>query len=102
MICVLATIEVVEGRMGDFLEVFQGLAPKVQAEQGCLEYAPWVDLPTEIGGQPAARPNTVTIVEKWESVEALERHLMAPHMVEFRKVTGSMRTGSELRLLQPA
>ncbi len=85
MICVIATIEVAEGRREEFLSEFRKLIPKVRAEQGCLEYTPMVDVPTHLGRQAPPLHNTVTVVEKWESVEALEKHLMAPHMVEYRK-----------------
>ena len=100
MICVIATIEVVPGRRQEFLAVFQELAPIVRAEKGCVEYLPMVDLPTSIPGQPPVNDNVVTVVEKWESVAALETHLMAPHMAEFRKQTAGLRTGITLRILQ--
>jgi quinol monooxygenase YgiN len=101
MICVIATIETAPGRRGDLLAVFQQLVPKVQAEHGCLEYAPMIDLPSSVPGQPVARENVVTVVEKWESVEALEVHLMAPHMLDFRKTTDALRRGVTLQILQP-
>jgi len=102
MICVLATIELAEGRRDDFLAEFHKVVPLVLAEQGCLEYQPMVDLPTEIGAQVPERSDVVTVVEKWESVDALEAHLLAPHMTEFRKATSEMRAGILLQILQPA
>jgi quinol monooxygenase YgiN len=102
MICVIATIEVAAGRRDDFLAAFRQLVPKVKAETGCLEYGPMIDLPTSIAGQPPARGDVVTVVEKWESIETLEAHLMAPHMLQFRKTTEGMRAGIALRVLQPA
>ncbi len=99
MICVIATIELNEGRREEFLAIFRELVPKVLAEEGCLEYAPMVDVPTELPGQPPADDNVVTVVEKWSSVEALERHLMAPHMGEFRQQTEPLRRGVTLRVL---
>lgn len=102
MIRVIATIELAEGRRDDFLAIFRELGPKVRAEAGCREYAAWIDMPTILGSQPPARESVVTILEKWESVEALETHLMAPHMQEFRKATETMRRGIQLRLLEPA
>jgi quinol monooxygenase YgiN len=102
MICVIARIEVAEGRRDDFLAQFRQLVPKVLAEEGCLEYGPMVDVPTNIGAQEPARQNVVTIVEKWESIEALESHLMAPHMVEYRKVVKPMVVGTSLDILEPA
>jgi quinol monooxygenase YgiN len=102
MIHVIATIEVVRGRRDDFLAVLRELVPKVLAEEGCLEYGPWLDLPTSVPAQPEARQQVVTVVEKWESIEALEAHLMAPHMREFRQQTEPMRVGVSLQILEPA
>lgn len=102
MIRVIATIELAEGRRDDFLAVLRQLVPKVLAEEGCVEYGPWVDLPTNIPAQPEARDNVVTVVERWERIEALEAHLMSPHMLEFRQTTGPMRTGVALQILKPA
>jgi quinol monooxygenase YgiN len=102
MICVIATIEVAEGRRDELLAAFRQLVPKVLAEPGCLEYGPMVDLPSIMPAQPPERANVVTVVEKWASVEALETHLMAPHMGEFRKTTEALRVGLSLQILQPA
>ena len=102
MIRVIATIELAEGRRDDFLTVLRQLVPKVLAEEGCLEYGPWVDLPTGVPAQPEVRHHVVTVVEKWEGIEALEAHLMAPHMLEFRQTTESMRVGVTLQILEAA
>jgi len=102
MICVIATIELAPGRRQEFLKEFQRLVPKVLAEPGCLEYAPMVDVDGALPSQEPARENVVTVVEKWESVEALQAHLMAPHMAEFRETTQQMRTNVRLQILQPA
>jgi quinol monooxygenase YgiN len=102
MIRVIATIEVVQGRRDDFLAVLRELVPKVLAEEGCAEYGPWVDVPTSIPAQPEMRPDMVTVVEKWESIQALETHLMAPHMLEFRRRTEPLRVGVTLQILAPA
>ncbi len=104
MIRVLATIETADGCRDAFLEIFHALAPKVLEEAGCLEYGPMVDIETTLKAQGPLRPNTVVIVEKWESVEALEDHLMAPHMLAYRKEVkqkGLVKTSS-LQILEPA
>ena len=106
MICVIATIEVAEGRRGELLAEFRKIVPKVLeeagcleygpmvlAEEGCIEYGPMVDVPTSIAAQPPARDNVVTVVEKWERIEALESHLIAPHMLEYRKAVKEMVAG---------
>jgi quinol monooxygenase YgiN len=102
MIHVIATIETSPGRREDFLAAFQELVPDVRAEQGCLEYGPAVDLPTSIADQPAARDNVVTVIEKWDSVEALRKHLGAPHMLRYRRTVKDLVLGVSIRVLEPA
>ena len=102
MICVIATIEVNEGQRDAFLKEFAQLVPKVRAEDGCIEYGPMVDVPTNIPVQPPERKNVVTVVEKWESVEALETHLIAPHMLEYKKAVKDIVAGMSIQVLEPA
>jgi len=102
MICVIAKIEVAEGRRDDFLAAFRKIVPSVVAEEGCLEYGPMVDVSTRIPGQAPGQDHVVTVVEKWESVEALEAHLIAPHMVEYRKSVKGLVVGTSLEILRPA
>jgi quinol monooxygenase YgiN len=102
MICVIAKIEVAEGRRDELLAEFHRIVPKVLEEEGCLEYGPMVHVPTSIPAQTAPRDDIVTVVEKWESVEALEAHLMAPHMVEYRKAVKPLVVSTSLEILRPA
>jgi quinol monooxygenase YgiN len=99
MICVIATIETAPGRRDDLLAVFKQLVPLVLAENGCIEYAPTIDVPCDLAG---SRPNVVTMVEKWESLAALQAHLATPHMAEFRNQTADMRLSLSLQILEPA
>jgi quinol monooxygenase YgiN len=102
MIHVLATIETAPGRRDDFLAAFHELVPDVRAEGGCLEYGPAVDLATPIGEQPAVRENVVTVIEKWESVDALKKHLEAPHMQRYRRTVRDLVKSVAIRVLEPA
>ena len=102
MICVIAAIEVAEGRRDEFLTVFRKLVPVVRAEAGCLEYGPMLDYPAGLAGQQPLRPNTVTVLEKWQSPAALEAHLATAHMQKFFADTQRLRKGLVLQILQPA
>jgi quinol monooxygenase YgiN len=102
MICVLARIELREGQREEFLKVFRGLVPTVLREDGCFEYGPMIDVPANLGVATPVRDNVVTIVEKWASVEALQRHLAATHMMEYRQTVKALVAGVELQILQPA
>jgi quinol monooxygenase YgiN len=102
MICVLATIETIPGGRDEMLAVFRKLVPQVRAECGCVEYTPMIDVASGLQGQAPLRDNVVTVVEKWESMAALQSHLATPHMAEFRSRTEHLRRGLTLRILGPA
>jgi len=102
MIHVIATIELAEGKREAFLKRVHQLVPKVKAEKGCLEYGPAIDLPSGIKAQIPLRDNGVTMIEKWADLKALEAHLSAPHMMEYREDVKGMVLGTKLQVLQPA
>ncbi len=102
MIHVIASIEVNDGKRDAFLTEFHKIVPAVHAENGCIEYGPTVDVDSGISRQLPVRENVVTIVEKWESLEALHAHLQAPHMLEYRERVKDLIKGAQLQVLQPA
>jgi quinol monooxygenase YgiN len=102
MIHVLATIETAPGRRDDFLAAFAEVVPDVRAEVGCVEYGPAIDVATSIGDQAAPRDDVITVIEKWVSVDALTKHLEAPHMQRYRRTVKDIVTGVSIRVLEPA
>ena len=101
MIFVIATIEVKPGKREAFLAEFHRNVPNVRAEKGCVEYGPTVDAKTDIKAQIPLRENVVTIVEKWESLQALHAHLAAPHMATYRERVKDYVAGTTLQILEP-
>ena len=101
MIYVIATIEVKPGKCEAFVAEFKKNLPNVRAEKGCLEYGATVDLRTDIKAQIPFRENVVTIVEKWESLDALKAHLVAPHMTTYRERVRHYVVGTTLQILEP-
>ena len=101
MIHVLATIRVARGRRAEFLNHFHALVPLVLAEKGCIEYGSAVDLRTPVSSE-SPREDVVTVIEKWESFEALQNHLAAVHMHQYRQTVKELVVGVELLVLQPA
>jgi quinol monooxygenase YgiN len=102
MIHVIATIEINEGKRDAFLQEFHRLVPLVRAEAGCLEYGPTVDEPANLPRQIPIRDNVVTVIEKWESLAALNAHLQAAHMAEYRIRVKDLVRGAQLQILRPA
>lgn len=102
MIHVLATIEVTPGKRDTLLEEMKKIVPLVQAEEGCIEYGPAIDVETNLGILTAVRENEVMVIEKWTSLETLTRHLGAPHMIEYRTRVRGLVQRVGLRILEPA
>ncbi|HJS07959.1 MAG TPA: putative quinol monooxygenase [Pirellulales bacterium] len=102
MIVVLATIELHSGKREDFLREFRKIVPLVRAEEGCIEYFPAVDQASGLPVQGSLRDDVVVVIEKWASVPALERHLIAPHMMEYRPKVKEFVKRVGLQILTPA
>ena len=102
MIIVIATVQVADGKRDEFLNHFRELVPKVEEEEGCLEYGPTIDVETNIAAQGDVRANIVTVVEKWEDLEALEMHLVAQHMLEYRNKVKDLVENVSLQVVEPA
>ncbi len=102
MIYVIATVEVKPGKREALLAELRRNVPNVVAEQGCLGYEPTLDAHTEIPAQLPPRADAVTIVERWESLEALRAHLAAPHMATYRERTKDLVARVTLQILEPA
>ncbi|MCT4627881.1 putative quinol monooxygenase [Halodesulfovibrio sp.] len=101
MIRVIASVKVKEGKLQEFLAIFNANIPSVLEEDGCIEYVPTVDVATSLDSQQVDN-QLVTIIEKWESVEALEAHLKAPHMVEYVNAVSDIVEDVALKVLQDA
>lgn len=101
MINVVASVQIKEGLLGEFLELFKANIPNVLAEKGCIEYAPLVDIPTDFPPQEM-NENVVTIIEKWDSLEDLRAHISAPHMAEFQKKEKEFVEKVSLKVLKEA
>ena len=102
VIHVIATVEVGAGKRDAFLVEFHRLMPSVQAENGCIEYGPTIDVTSGLGIQTPSRENIVTILEKWDSLDALRAHVAAPHMAEYRIRVKDLVVSVKLQVLQPA
>jgi len=102
MIYVIATVELNEGDKEKYLAELKRVMPLVHKEKGCLEYGPAVDVPTGIPIQVAPRQNVVTLIERWESVDALKLHLTQPHFLEYRERVKDVMKSVSIQVLTPA
>lgn len=101
MIHVIASLQIKEGRIAEFVEIFKANIPNVLKEQGCIEYVPTVDVPTSLPPQEL-NGNAVTIVEKWNRLDDLLAHLSAPHMLAYGQQVKDLVVGKSLKILRDA
>jgi len=101
MIYVIASIHVKKGRLQDFIEVFKSNVPNVREERGCIQYVPTVDINADLPPQ-ILDENVVTVIENWESLDALRDHLATPHMLAYREKVKGIVEDISIKVLREA
>jgi quinol monooxygenase YgiN len=102
MIHVVAVITAKPGLRDSILQAFRANVPAVKAEQGCLEYGAAIDFDDGPKFQTKYGPDTLLVVEKWESMDALKAHAAAPHMAAYAAKTKEMVASRLIHILSPA
>ena len=101
MIYVVATIHIKPEHREAFIEIFKANVPAVLAEEGCIEYQPAVDFNSGLPTQDRA-PNSMLVLEKWESYDHLQAHFVAPHMKAYQQQVKGMVEGVSIKILEAA
>lgn len=81
------------------LDSFTRLMPTVLQEAGCHGYAPLIDHQANVSFQ-ATNPDSIMMLEQWESVAHLEAHLNTPHMKAWSNAVKSDVLDVNIRILQ--
>ena len=98
---VVAIITAKPGKREKVLQAFHANIPNVRAEEGCIEYGPTVDtigvgaIQTEIG------PDAFVVIEKWESLDHLKAHALAPHMKKYAAQVQGLLADRVIHVLSP-
>ena len=100
MIYVVATIELLPGKRGEFLALQKSLLPLVRAEVGCIEYVSTIDLPLNPDKHPP-RGDVVVMQEKWETLDHLKAHAVASHMNDFRTKSKPLVKSTKVEVFEP-
>jgi len=87
MIRVVAVITTNPGRREELLAAFRANVPNVRAEKGCIEYAGHIDAANVGPFQTDYGPDSLVVLESWESPDALRAHVTAPHMKAYSEKT---------------
>lgn len=72
MIKVVAKNYIQEGKFEDILDLYKELVEKTIKEPGCIKYELFQDI---------NNPRILTMIEEWESIEALDSHEKTEHFV---------------------
>jgi len=102
MIHVIAVLTAKPGKREEILRHFRANVPAVRAEKGCIEYGAAVDAENALKFQTKWGPDTFLVIEKWESMDALQAHAAAPHMVAYAAKTRELMASRVIHILSPA
>jgi quinol monooxygenase YgiN len=102
MIHVVAIITAKPGKREEILEAFRANVPAVHAEAGCIEYGPAIDAEGMGSFQAKFGPDTFVVLEKWESIDHLNAHAVAPHMKAYGAKTKDLIASRVIHVLSPA
>ena len=102
MIRVVAILTAKPGCRDEVLAAFQANAPTVRQEEGCIEYVAHVDAEGIGPFQTKFGPETLVILETWESPEALASHAVVPHMKEYGRKTKDLVQSRAIHVLAAA
>ena len=98
MIHVLASIRVKPGKRDILIEHLKFNIPNVIKEKGCIEYNATIDVDYHMDNQTFDE-NMVTIIEKWEDLDSLKKHMNAPHMLTYRENVKDLVENNSLKIL---
>lgn len=83
------------------IDSFAIAVPLVLKEEGCHGYSPLVDHAAQVAFQATA-PDSIMMVEQWETVAHLEAHLNTVHMKEHNERVKDSVLDVHIRILEEA
>lgn len=101
MIHVVAIITAQSGQREKVLAAFNANVPAVLAEDGCIEYGATIDAKDLPPGRNSVGPDTFVVIEKWESLAALQAHAVSPHMKAYGASVKEMVANRVIHVLEP-
>ena len=98
---VVAVITAKTGMREKILEAFHQNSSTVRQEQGCVEYIATVDANDAGALQTKFGDDTFVVVEKWESLGALNDHAASSHMAAYAQKTKDLIESRVIHVLSP-
>ena len=100
MIHVVAVITANSGMRAQILEAFKANTVAVRAEAGCIEYGAVIDAEGVGPFQTKFGEDTFAVIEKWESLDHLMAHTVAPHMKAYASKVHDMLESRSIHVLE--
>ena len=102
MIHVVAILTAKPGMRDAVLEAFRAVMPAVHAEPGCIEYQPVLDAESAGAFQTLLGADVFIVIEKWQSMAALQAHGRSPHMASYNATTRDLVANAAIHVLTAA
>ncbi len=89
MIIVIARAEVNPGDIAEIKPILDAMMRATWAESGCLSYSMAIESETD---------GVISVVERWDSEDALKRHFTTPYMARFNADAQRMLKSMSLKV----
>ncbi|MTD27752.1 putative quinol monooxygenase [Erwinia sorbitola] len=101
MLTVIAEICIKPGRRTAVLHAIEKLTPTVLDEEGCGSYQALIDHKAQVPWKQYS-PDSIFMVEQWESLRHLEQHQQTDHMEAHRTAIKDDVVDVKIYVLEPA
>ncbi|HQK54515.1 MAG TPA: putative quinol monooxygenase [Sedimentibacter sp.] len=89
MIKVVAKGYFLEGKAEEAIKLYEELVEKTRKEEGCISYSLFRDIEDD---------SILTMIEEWESKDALDKHFKTEHFTRLVPMIGKLRKSSEVNI----
>ena len=100
MIQVVAMVTAKPGMRDQIVAAYRDNVAAVRAEDGCIAYEAVIDVKDEAPWFAKFGPDTLVVVEKWASLDALKAHALAAHMKAYAAKTKDWIADRKIHVLQ--
>ncbi|MFB6326593.1 quinol monooxygenase [Pantoea deleyi] len=101
MLTVVAELCVKPGRRQAVLDAVKKLIPQVLAEEGCHQYDALLDHQAQVPWKQNS-PDSIFMLEQWETLRHLEQHQQMPHMDAHRAIIKDDVVDVKILVLEPS
>ncbi|MCQ4103342.1 antibiotic biosynthesis monooxygenase [Erwinia persicina] len=101
MLTVIAEICIKPGRRTAVLHAIERVTPTVLDEEGCGSYQALIDHKAQVPWKQHS-PDSIFMVEHWDSLRHLEQHQQADHMERHRTAIKDDVVDVKIFVLEPA